>query len=310
MRRYLLSHSIVIAAAMLLLPGAALAAEVQLPFSPADVVLGYGVAYDSGTHRGVDLSLAGESEVLAPASGTVVFAGRVPSDAGGTCGAVTIETPSGLRVSLLPFSEVVVAEGSSVEPGSSLGSLASEGDDSSQVSHLHLGLRRGDAYLDPSGYLTPEPTASLPAPTPPSTPTPPAPQTPAQLAPSATVAVSQQAAAPTPAVASPVPSPSPAGAATTTRLPAVSSPTCSAPARLVPAAASGPAVSPAAGLPVPVDAGGAVDPATGVVSGPTPRVLGQMSIQPVRGALSATLLLGMAGTVFAIARQRTLACRA
>ena len=123
------------------------------PVEGATTALGFGVAYAGGTHRGVDLEAAAGAGVVSPVEGTVVFAGRVPADGGGTCGAVTIEMADGRRVSLLPLEGVCIALGDSVVAGSTLGSVAASGDDSSAAPHLHVGLRNGELYLDPAPFL-------------------------------------------------------------------------------------------------------------------------------------------------------------
>jgi hypothetical protein len=125
------------------------------------VILAFAERYDGHTHRGIDLAAPAGSEVRAPAAGTVVFAGTVPADGGGTCNAVTVELVDGLRVSLLPLESVLVAAGDSVSAGDGVGYLAQAGDDSSAEAHLHLGLRQGDTYLDPAGLL-PGPTSATP----------------------------------------------------------------------------------------------------------------------------------------------------
>ena len=143
-----------IAAVVLAVP--AYAGTWEPPVPGCVILTGYGAACVSGVHRGVDLQAQGGTEVSAPAGGLVSFAGAVPADGGGTCGAVTIELADGLRVSLLPLDEVFVRAGDALEPGEVVGTLAAAGDDSVAEPHVHLSLRQGDAYLDPSGML-PEP---------------------------------------------------------------------------------------------------------------------------------------------------------
>lgn len=132
------------------------------PLSEWSVIAPYGAECPSGTHRGVDLAAEAGAAVVAPSSGSVAFAGRVPADGGGTCGAVTIDTPDGLRISLMPLDEVSVTAGSGIVVGDALGTLAATGDASSAEPHLHLGLRRGDAYLDPTALLPATPVAAPP----------------------------------------------------------------------------------------------------------------------------------------------------
>lgn len=129
------------------------AAEWSPPVAGCVIVTPYGVSCASGTHRGVDLAAAAGAEAASPASGVITFAGRVPADGGGTCGAVTIELGDGLRVSLLPLGDVFVTAGDQVGAGEVVGTVADRGDDSCPGPHLHLGLRRGDTYLDPTGFL-------------------------------------------------------------------------------------------------------------------------------------------------------------
>lgn len=124
-----------------------------LPVSGGEIVTPYAAVYAGKTHRGVDISGTAGDSVLAPADGRVVFAGRVPADGGGTCGAVTIEFADGFRVSVLPLADVRVGQGAEVVSGEAVGTLAAVGDDSSALPHLHLSLRRGDEYLDPTGSL-------------------------------------------------------------------------------------------------------------------------------------------------------------
>ncbi len=135
------------------------------PVAGGDVLLSYGAVHEGGTHRGVDVACAPGADVLAPGDGTVVFAGSVPADGGGTCGAITILTADGLRISFLPIDELAVSQHEQVRSGDRLGAVAPRGDASSEATHLHIGVRRGDAYLDPSAFFRfgAEPVGHLPA---------------------------------------------------------------------------------------------------------------------------------------------------
>jgi hypothetical protein len=149
------------------------------PTAVCEVKTAFGAACPSGTHRGIDLAAVSGDEISTPAGGSVVFAGRVPADGGGTCGAVTVRLANGLLVSLLPLDEVFVSADDAVAPGEVLGTLAHGGDDSMPGSHLHLGLRQGDIYLDPAELLpalagAPVPPAPVAEPTLPGDPEPPA----------------------------------------------------------------------------------------------------------------------------------------
>src|SRR5438105_7311280 len=64
--------------------------------------------YAAGQHRGIDIgaSAAGE-QVVAPASGTVSFAGSVPTSGK----SVTIETADGYSVTLTHLGSIAVAHG-------------------------------------------------------------------------------------------------------------------------------------------------------------------------------------------------------
>jgi len=130
------------------------------------VLLGFGARYSDSagaerTHHGADVACAAADAVAVPAAGTVRFAGRVPSDSGGTCLAVTVETVHG-RVTLLPLESAGVRAGDVVEAGQVVGRLAAQGDDSSSATHLHVGLRRGDLYLDPAVLFEATPTQAEP----------------------------------------------------------------------------------------------------------------------------------------------------
>lgn len=107
----------------------------------------------SCTHGGVDLAARDGEVVRAPHSGTVVFAGEVPAAGGGRTRAVTIVTADGLRVACMPLERAGVHAGDTVSTGDRLGDLAATGDGSSSGPHVHLSVKRGDAALDPMGFL-------------------------------------------------------------------------------------------------------------------------------------------------------------
>jgi len=155
--RLLLGVALVACALALVRPLVALAAYPLA--SQGRVALGFGASYvsaeatASSTHRGTDITAEAGVRVLAPLAGTVTFAGRVPAVGGGTVRAVTLSTASG-SITLLPFSAASVAKGDSLAEGDAVGSLAGDGDGSSAGTHLHVGVKRGDLYVDPMSVLT------------------------------------------------------------------------------------------------------------------------------------------------------------
>lgn len=152
-------------------PGIVAAAETGWPLSrDSEVVLGFGASYTgtdgrSATHRGIDIAGTPGEDVLAPSSGEVRFVGRVPASAGGTQLAATILRPDGVSLTFMPLLDACVSSGDTVSAGQRIAGLAPGGDASSSGTHLHVGARRGDLYLDPMQFLiAPRPTvAGLPA---------------------------------------------------------------------------------------------------------------------------------------------------
>jgi hypothetical protein len=121
--------------------------------SAAPTALGFGDTYaaadgTSAVHRGIDLAASAGSPVRAPLAGRVSFAGRVPAVGGGTVLTVTIATGSG-SVTLLPLGSATVKAGAELNEGDSVGVLGVEGDASTTGTHLHVGARKGDLYIDP-----------------------------------------------------------------------------------------------------------------------------------------------------------------
>ena len=123
------------------------------------VVLGFGATYrameatSSSTHRGIDVAAETGARVLAPLEGHVTFAGRVPAVGGGTVQAVSISTAAG-TVTLLPLAALSVAKGDDVGDGDVIGTVADAGDGSCAGTHLHVGIKRDDLYIDPLAVLT------------------------------------------------------------------------------------------------------------------------------------------------------------
>ena len=90
-------------------------------------------------NRGLEYATAPGTPARAIGAGTVTFAGRVAGR-----GVVTVQHPDGLRSSLTGLAEVRVAVGDRVGRGDVLGTAAAM---------LHLGVRRGDEYVDPAALF-------------------------------------------------------------------------------------------------------------------------------------------------------------
>ena len=208
-------------------------------------------AYAAGQHRGIDVAGADGSAVRAPASGTVSFAGSLPTYGRG----VTILTSDGYAVTLVHLGSIGVAKGDSVAEGSSVGTMGSSGDAEHAVPTVHLGVRvasEAEGYVDPLDLLPPRSAAPVqppPAPSPAPAPAPARPATaaPVVASPPPPAAPASQAPAPAPIQATPAPvhatpAPAPASAAAATGAPTASPSTTHAP----PPVASSPTPAPAA----------------------------------------------------------------
>ncbi|MFA5844691.1 MAG: M23 family metallopeptidase [Coriobacteriia bacterium] len=140
------------------------------PVSGGAVLLEYGARYtapdgEARAHQGLDIEADAGATVRACSDGDVVFAGPVPAG-GGVVLAVTLACAGGLRMTLLPLDALEVRQGARVSTGDTLGTLRSDGDASSPRTHLHVGVRRGETYLDPAAFL-PQEAVAVPAETPP-----------------------------------------------------------------------------------------------------------------------------------------------
>ena len=115
--------------------------------------------YAGGQHRGVDVAAEPEEAVLAPARGTVTFAGTVATN-GKT---VTITTSDGYAVTLTHLGEIVVRKGEVVSEDAAVGRAGSSGAPEWSRPYVHLGIRvamQPDGYLDPLSLLPPRPAPS------------------------------------------------------------------------------------------------------------------------------------------------------
>ena len=235
--------------AALVLSGSAMAwswpadGDVLRPFA-----LG-GDAYAAGQHRGVDVAGAEGSAVRAPASGTVTFAGSLPTYGRG----VTIATADGYAVTLVHLGSIGVAKGDAVAEGASIGTMGWSGDAEHPVASVHLGVRvasQAEGYVDPLGLLPPR---SIPAPQPPPV------QSPAPVASPAAAATPAPPAPPAAPQTRPAPSPEPAAPAAAAQ-PASEVP--AAPSVASPQASVAAPAALAAGSSATVDAPTAVDAAS------------------------------------------------
>ena len=133
-----------------------------------DVLVGYGEGYVSelgtrATHHGVDCLASAGAQCLFPTGGTVSFVGSVPAGDSPGCGttlAVSVRIEDGRTLTLMPFDEVMVTEGQHVVEGQNVGMVASAGDGSTTLPHVHVGLKRGRTYYDPSELLGIAPASS------------------------------------------------------------------------------------------------------------------------------------------------------
>ena len=109
-------------------------------------------------HRGVDLAVTPGAVVRALAPGTVGFVGQV-----GGKPVVTVRLTDGRRVTYEPVA-AIVAVGDEVRVGTALGIVGSDaGHCGSATGCLHVGLRRGAAYLDPAQLWAPRAAVLKPA---------------------------------------------------------------------------------------------------------------------------------------------------
>lgn len=112
--------------------------------------------YAAGQHRGVDLGATAGETVLAPAAGTVSFAGTVPTNGR----SVTIETADGYSVTLTHLGSITVGKGATVAEQDAVGTVGPSGTPEVDGPYVHLGIRvtaDPNGYVDPLSLLPPEP---------------------------------------------------------------------------------------------------------------------------------------------------------
>ena len=111
--------------------------------------------YSAGQHRGIDIGADATGEtVVAPAAGTVSFAGYVAAN-GET---VTIETSDGYSVTLTHLGTIAVTKGATVAEQQAIGTVGPSGTPEVDGPYVHLGIR---VSADPNGYV--DPLSLLPA---------------------------------------------------------------------------------------------------------------------------------------------------
>ena len=111
-------------------------------FSPPDSPYGSG-------HRGIDIAVALGTPVVAPAGGTVSFAGPV-----GGRRFVTIDHGGGLRSTVSFVEDLRVRTGETVVEGQIV-AISGTGHSGASIPHVHFGVRIGDVYVDPLDHLAP-----------------------------------------------------------------------------------------------------------------------------------------------------------
>ena len=107
--------------------------------------------YGAG-HRGVDLRAAPGTEVVAPAGGTVTFAGTVVGHRW-----VTVDHGA-LRSTVGPLTTIGVRAGDVVAMGAGLGTSGR----AHGLAAVHWSVRRGDTYVDPLAAVRPRTATLLP----------------------------------------------------------------------------------------------------------------------------------------------------
>src|SRR4029453_6411193 len=96
-----------------------------------------GDPYAAGQHRGIDVGGEAGERIAAPREGGVSFAGSVPTN-GVT---VTLHTPPGSSVPLVPLGSAAVDRGAQVAEGATVGTIGPSGTAEHTVPYVHMGVR-------------------------------------------------------------------------------------------------------------------------------------------------------------------------
>ena len=99
-------------------------------------------------HRGIDIAAAAGTPVLAPAPGTITFAGQVAGHL-----FVTIDHGGGVESTYSWVSALTVKKGDVVVAGSMV-ARSGAGHPGDLVPSVHMGVKLHDVYVDPLGYLS------------------------------------------------------------------------------------------------------------------------------------------------------------
>jgi murein DD-endopeptidase MepM/ murein hydrolase activator NlpD len=110
-------------------------------FNPAD-------PHAPGQHPGIDVAGSLGAPVFAPAPGTVVFGGTVPS--GGKT--VTIRTPDGYTATVRHLGATAVRRGTVVQENQLIGVVGSSGADEHDEPYVHFSVR---VTAEPYGFVDP-----------------------------------------------------------------------------------------------------------------------------------------------------------
>jgi murein DD-endopeptidase MepM/ murein hydrolase activator NlpD len=110
--------------------------------------------YGSG-HRGIDIAASVGTTVLAPAAGTVTFAGPV-----GGHSFMTIDHGAGLESTYSWLSDFIVGKGAIVARGQPI-ARTGWGHPTWPTPHLHFGVKLLDIYVDPMDHLGPASVSSF-----------------------------------------------------------------------------------------------------------------------------------------------------